>query len=647
MTNGTTSTEIHNEHHKLFSGSIVKGINTIDSFTFSVLPDNPAFGTLRDFVTLVNVYNVARQRYEFFGRVLYTSPQMDDSGLITQEAICESYLGFLCDSQQEYTAAQDWTVRTLLSHFISTHNSQLEDYKRLQLRSVKVVDEDGKLKGLEIQRENTWEAIKKNLLDVLGGEIRFYVESGTIYLDYVMKLGETRSTELALSKNMKSIVKEKNPSAFITRLIPLGAKKGDDTEERYDITSVNGGKKYLDDDQAITEYGLHVGYVEFDDVTKPATLFSKALRWLEANNKVSIKYSVTALDLSLIGLDVDDFDVCNTYPLKNPLLGIDDEVRISKKTIDVCDETKSSIEIGESFKTLSELQRRRVTSVGKLGEDVAEIRRNYVTNQKFNSEIGNKVSKTELVSELNNSEDAIVLTSDRLVVDSTHFKLDANGTITASNLKMDGGTITMADDDDKWVELGVGGGLRVLDLKSMNSYYACAQYSANVLRFGRSTSFGGEIENTHEIVYNPYGPLDPVIALYGDWVGNTSGSIVSDPKLKHDIEALDERYETFVDHIIPRRFKYNDGRSGRYHAGYITTEIQEALKAAGISEKEFAGLCTFAEGDEGEISALRYTEFIALNTYIIQRLKARVEALEKRLTALESKEAGGEQDGQS
>ena len=396
MKNGTTTTEIQNEHHKLFSGNVVKGINTIDSFTFSILPDNPAFGDLKDFTTLISVYNLARRRYEFYGRVLYTSPQMSDKGLLTQEAICESYLGFMCDSQQEYVEEKNWTVRGLLKHILDQHNAQVEEYKRFQIGQLGVTDPNDNI-YIGIQRENTWETITKKLIDTLGGEIRFRVEGSVNYLDYVESIGETKETAIALSKNMKSIVKEKNPSSFITRLIPLGAKLGDDSEERLSIVGVNNGKNYIEDAQAVAEYGIHVGYVELDDVTDATNLLNKGREWLENNNKVSIKYSITALDLSLIGLDVDDFDVGNTYPLKNSLLGIDDTGRVNKKNIDVCDETKTSFEIGESFKTLSELQREQMASVGKLNTDVAEIIRNYATNQKLAEEITRTVSYIEQV----------------------------------------------------------------------------------------------------------------------------------------------------------------------------------------------------------------------------------------------------------
>ena len=438
--NGDISTEIHNEHHKLFSGNVVQGINTIDSFTFSVFPGNPAFGTLRDFTTLVSVYNTARQRYEFQGRVLYSAPQMSDKGLLTQETICESYLGFLCDSQQEYVAEGSWQIEALLRHILDCHNSQLEGYKHFRLGEIEGVETfDAVYVG--IQRENTWKTIKEKVLDNLELELRVRQSDGVLYLDFVKKLGETKSTEIALSKNMKSIIKEKNPSTFITRLIPLGAKI-EDTEDRVDITSVNAGKNYIDDAEAIAEYGLHVGYVEFDDITLPENLLFRGSVWLRVNNKVNIKYSITALDLSLLGLDADDFDVGNTYPIKNALLGIDDRARINKKTIDVCDETKTSIEIGESFKKLSELQREQYATLGKVNADVAVFRQDFsVYKATTAAQLALKVNNDDndkIVSMLNASAEVVTLNANRLTISSDYFKLSADGKVEASEVNLTG-----------------------------------------------------------------------------------------------------------------------------------------------------------------------------------------------------------------
>ena len=123
----------------------------------------------------------------------------------------------------------------------------------------------------------------------------------------------------------------------------------------------------------------------------------------------------------------------------------------------------------------------------------------------------------------------------------------------------------------------------------------------------------------------------------GTWNEGEIATTSSDASLKHDIELLDNRYDVFFDHLISRRFKYNDGTSDRYHFGYIAQEVKSALQSSAISEKECAAICTYYSGSEEEFSALRYPEFISLNTWQIQKLKKRVAELEERLKILENK----------
>lgn len=374
ISNDGVRTEIHGITEKLVSGSVVKGINTIDSFSFSLYPNNPGFNLLHDYTTLVTVYNTNRERYEFYGRVLYSNPSMDEKGLVTKDVTCESYLGFLCDSQQRWKAEQNWTVKGLLKHIIDEHNSQIEDYKQFKIGEVDVTDPNDNL-YLGIKRQNTWEALEEKLLDRLGGEFRFRVgDDGSLYLDYLTQIGETKNTPIKLSRNMKSISQENDPTSYITRLIPLGEKLDDDTENRLDIKSVNGGKDYIDDEEAIAKYGLHVGYKEWDDVTEAKNLLSKSKKWLKENNRVLIKRRITALDLSAIGLDMDDFDIGNKHPIQNALLGIDDVSRIIKKVIDVCDDTKSTIDVGDIFKNLTDLQVERDKKIAQTSESVSSLR---------------------------------------------------------------------------------------------------------------------------------------------------------------------------------------------------------------------------------------------------------------------------------
>ncbi len=416
--NGDIQTTIHGKTEKLKKGNVVKGINSIDSFSFSMYTSNKGFNLIHDRKTTLSVYNTHKKRYEFHGRVLYADDTMEADGMITKEVTCESFLGYLYDSIQDYEKEKNWTVTEIFTHIINVHNSKVEESKHFAVGEITVTDPNDNL-YLGIQRETTWKTLQDKLINKLGGEIRFRVVDDVIFLDYLVEIGEKRATKIALSHNMKKITREKDSTAYITRLEPYGCKLTEEqttiddegnettqivqTEERLDISSVNNGLKYIVDKQAEEAFGIIVGTVSFDDITEPSNLLARGKAYLAENNKMLVKYSITALDLSLIGIDIDDFEVHNYHPIENHLLGINDTVRIIKKNIDVCNEYSSTIEVGDNFKSLSDLQIEQANKMTEMSQTVGTIESNYVTNEKLTAESATTSSL------INQSAEAILL----------------------------------------------------------------------------------------------------------------------------------------------------------------------------------------------------------------------------------------------
>ena len=106
----------------------------------------------------------------------------------------------------------------------------------------------------------------------------------------------------------------------------------------------------------------------------------------------------------------------------------------------------------------------------------------------------------------------------------------------------------------------------------------------------------------------------------------------SDARLKNSISELSDGLSALFDLIKPVTYKFNDGTSDRTHIGFIAQDIEQSLKTLGIDTKDFAALCIPKE--EGAYMSIRYTEFIPLNTWEIQKLKARVAELEKEIKEL-------------
>ena len=124
--------------------------------------------------------------------------------------------------------------------------------------------------------------------------------------------------------------------------------------------------------------------------------------------------------------------------------------------------------------------------------------------------------------------------------------------------------------------------------------------------------------------------------LGGTWVlMEGSETVTSDVNTKNSICEISSNYGDLFDLLRPVIFKYNNGTSGRFHVGFIAQDVRDSILAAGLTTTDFAGFVEFATPEQGDgaLCGLRYDEFIALNTYEIQKLKKRLSELESLIKA--------------
>ena len=216
------------------------------------------------------------------------------------------------------------------------------------------------------------------------------------------------------------------------------------------------------------------------------------------------------------------------------------------------------------------------------------------------------------------------------------------GTLTATKLR--GGSISVVDDDDNECgtiqttyasssdyKLDISSSAMELFAEDGSLFIASGwdrtnKYHASIEVDGNSEEVqikGGVIPNADN-VYDLGSPNFVWSAIYC----STNELNGSDRNIKNSIEALPEKYVRMFELVEPKRYKLNNGTSGRFHTGFIAQEVEAAMQKCGITSQEFAGWAAAKRKDGSETYFLRYSEFIPV-------LWAKVREQEERLKRLE------------
>lgn len=118
-----------------------------------------------------------------------------------------------------------------------------------------------------------------------------------------------------------------------------------------------------------------------------------------------------------------------------------------------------------------------------------------------------------------------------------------------------------------------------------------------------------------------------------------AGQNASDERLKTNITEFDDKLDTIFDNLKPVQFEYSKeflGTGVRF--GYTAQDVIESFENEGmdVSNYSFIYETEIEDGSEDKYYQVNKADFIALNTWQIQKLKARVEELENKLAALET-----------
>lgn len=304
--------------------------NAAGSFEFTIPSTNKAYDTISRLSTYIYVYRDGEEIW--CGRII--SEEMDFWK--NRKVVCEGELAILNDTTQPMAEYHDITPENFLKALIANHNQKVSFDKKFTVGVVTVTDNNDSLYRYT-NYEKTIECINEKLIERLGGYLRIRKENGVRYLDYLADEPITNSQTINFGKNLLDFVSSWNEEEYATVILPFGARLEtspiESLEAYLTVESVNQGSKYVQNDEAVAQFGWIEKVVHWDDVTTPTALLRKAKAYLTELQFDKMTIEVNALDLHFINPDIDAINLLDRIRVVSEPHGLDKIFPVSKLEI--------------------------------------------------------------------------------------------------------------------------------------------------------------------------------------------------------------------------------------------------------------------------------------------------------------------------
>ena len=391
---------IHDSHIKglnIFTPKLTITQNAIGSFTFTIYNSNFYYDKFVEMKSIVTVYR--ENEVLFRGRVI----EIEENTNKARNIYCEDDTAYLCDTLQE---PYEWngSVSGLFNQVIDKHNAHCEAEKQFKVGNVTVTDPNDYIVRADSTYMTTWETIQKKFIELLGGYIVVRHEADGRYIDYLADFDTLNSQHVTFGENMLSVNTTIDVSEIATILIPLGATV-EETGEKLNVSSVNGGSIYVEDTQGIAKYGRIIKTKTWDDVTIADNLLRKAKETLAELLNVETIIEISALDMASIHADISNFQMYSKIKVTSLFHGLDDYFIPQKMSIDLFNQQNNKITLNGTISTITSSGSDNTAKVDAIIQTVEKINADYaigIPTQLLNL-------KQQLASEIEQSANTIYL----------------------------------------------------------------------------------------------------------------------------------------------------------------------------------------------------------------------------------------------
>ena len=335
--------------YRIMAPKLTLDISTNGELSFVLPPGNHMIDAIRRRKSVVTVHQDGEEIFR--GQVLD-----DHTDKFKQKSVyCEGIRSYLNDSEAAPYQYKG-TPRGLLAKLIAEHNEQVEAEKHFVLGNITIDRADEALECENVAYWETFREIEEKLLGAYGGYLRVRVEGGVYYIDWLKECGKKNQQKIRFSVNLIDI-KDKNDSAEIfTILRPLGASIiGEDGVYGAPVTiaSVNGGRDYIEDAEAIAKYGRIWHTQPWSHIEDPAKLLQKAREYMKIGAELRT-ITLQAIDMHFLDGSIQAIHAGDTVHIISAPHGVDIEKVCSRMEIDLLEPDKTIYTFGEAPQALTD-----------------------------------------------------------------------------------------------------------------------------------------------------------------------------------------------------------------------------------------------------------------------------------------------------
>lgn len=174
------------------------------------------------------------------------------------------------------------------------------------------------------------------------------------------------------------------------------------------IKDINNGLDYVQDDAAVTLFGVIEKTVIFEDVTVVENLLKKGQETLQEYINSTVSIELSAADLHNLDVNIEAFKIGDNVRVISKPHGLDRYFLLSKLNLALNSVSSCSMTLGATFKTFTqkqiEAEKKLNASVQKNMEDVEILNKNVVTIENNVERLDEDITKIdEDVQEINSS----------------------------------------------------------------------------------------------------------------------------------------------------------------------------------------------------------------------------------------------------